>query len=848
MAHGPESTENIEIPPSEPNIPAAKDPHVGSQQEKDLIPEPDVEDSGFPGHVDDERRGEISRYFGKADEKGTFERDIFTREESVYRLDREGRAETDPAGIDPVHLLSENLRKKLLGSFIKQDFGDFPYPAQALIDTRDLKSSRDNTSIPAYLHYSHGDIRVRHEYPNSIEAILVTKDTEPISARWRIAAEVPRNPGEKQLLNIDIEAIRGVAYQQSYQGVVYREGRRITPVGVRHEKDRQGYSIGNDPALYLAQLYTLEENPVHIKNGEEDFVALWEKRFGQLRLNENANLYPGQLVHTPTGLSLDIFEGAIAAAETHGYGGITATPDYFHSAEHFEKQGLSFEREEDQIRMDLIKLALRAIDEQRYEEALRDAIARGVSHQESVEFASGKLLTPQERSWIVLLNSVRNQDLIPSEWNLGAIAGTKIADELTQTNARLEEARRNSHALHEKLNAVPPEKRRDPNAYQDVDMAAAEIMNSNTNLQHWMATSMRNAEQELGVDIETVQKRMRKNPRRVSEDYEEFFIDEELLEELNPSVMDALRDYEFYLSGRIRTATLELGRLDAWRRLAFEDVGEANSNTFHWAKNRMSFRFEAGAEKPFNTQRSFDNLIGREIITGNTLYQEHGFLGKYIEQKKRPSKYAIVYHMYERDGMVKQPDDTLRKRENQKHFKDIQDHMKRFGFPVKIESALGNVKNPGPNRPLGWQNEEPSTWVDPVDGIERSSQRALTIQCKNISQVETAIDLFNKVGYKEHENETGTDPAWFVPDIRVLGIAEAEYDKLPESSPLRRFSEPAIMHVKKGGRGEYGTTLAHESHRMVAGFTHVPVLIHKTMGSFIRRQEERLGAYQFVSK
>src|SRR3989344_783506 len=112
-----------------------------------------------------------------------------------------------------------------------------------------------------------------------------------------------------------------------------------------------------------------------------------------------------------------------------------------------------------------------------------------------------------------------------------------------------------------------------------------------------------------------------------------------------------------------------------------------------------------------------------------------------------------------------------------------------MGSRTHIEKAYGNVRNPGPNAPLGWQSEEPSVWTDDLKGIERSSQNILVIECEKLDEVKKVSEYLHSVGNKNKENATQSDPAWYVPDIRIFGLKEED--------TVENF-KPALLHIKEG--------------------------------------------------
>ncbi len=103
-----------------------------------------------------------------------------------------------------------------------------------------------------------------------------------------------------------------------------------------------------------------------------------------------------------------------------------------------------------------------------------------------------------------------------------------------------------------------------------------------------------------------------------------------------------------------------------------------------------------------------------------------------------------------------------------------------------------------------------------------------------------ATEYLHGIGNKNKENFTHSDPAWHVPDIRIFGVKESEIE-------IANFKS-ALLHVKKGEKDGYASTLTHKTHRMISGFKHILVLIHEKMDAFIKKNEEERGEYEFVSQ
>lgn len=231
-----------------------------------------------------------------------------------------------------------------------------------------------------------------------------------------------------------------------------------------------------------------------------------------------------------------------------------------------------------------------------------------------------------------------------------------------------------------------------------------------------------------------------------------------------------------------------------------------------------------------------DNLIADYVITGYTLTKEKHYLEKILKGKTQ--KTVIVYHMYARDSVVLTPDGEKKHTFNKQHLKQIKSLISQLGVKSTEEKGvLGNVKNPGPNKPFGWY-KDPESWVK--NGIEKSWQRVLVIYCNNNKEAEEVLALLNRKGWQG--SEEALEGAWIIPDIRVFNL---EKDKL--SKDLQDNYKEAILHIKSGNDGKI-STITTRSHRSLDDYIRLPILVHKAMKDFIRQNELKNGAYEVYSR
>lgn len=688
-------------------------------------------------------------------------------EGSVFKLSKDPRFYTDPNGIDPIELLSEDFKSKTLGEFRKHWIPEMGPEKKKLQVERlavELPDVAKKTTLD-FVRYKKCDVVVRHFYRNGaryLESFINTQGSANIpKIRWTIGVEAGAK-GE-QLLGFDVET----ATRESEPGpeqYTDETGRKTLIFDIKRDTGKLPQDLSDeqlvfffDPIKYADQIYNKNETS-RANYTEAKFLKMWQWAFDDLRdPNNKFKFYPRQMSDKIPGLAVGILSRAIEEAKTHEYSGVAIRPAFFHDAEFLEKQGFKFERPEDAERMAMIKTALRIIDQDRYDAALREGFKAELEHNEAVKRAKSSRLTPQERSWIVVLNSLRNQKKILKEFDL------------------LEKLKKESEWLE-----------------QLVDSTLYQL-------------------------------------RRLDSDPHKAYYSDEI----------------YYDEERLARLTEKQDKLRKWLKL-FSSAGfhlpSEESHKQFWNENRMLLRFKGGVETPEQAQEELDNLIANEIVTGNTLYPARGELGKIMEseQKSGPPFY-IVYHMYDKNGLVKQSDGKFAARDNVGHFEEVKKEIGVLGLEVRAEKAWGNVRNPGPNQPYGWESEEPSVRTDELSGIERSSQNVLVISCDSVEEVKRAAGVLHKISYKETENETGNDPRWFVPDIRIFGLSENDAKKLPHY-------KSALLHTKKGQKDGYASTITHETHRMVSGFKHVPVFIHEAMDGFIAEEEKRVGEYEFVSR
>jgi len=724
----------------------------------------------------------------------TYLRGIESREESIFRLSPDPRFFTDPSGIDPLDLFPSELRRRNLGNFVGHGEVDVvsgeieKYPDSRLKEITEEVPRRDAELFTSLsLQYKRGIIEVAYHFPGSIECTVFPDDVDP-TARWRIWVEETNE--KKKLLGLDIQS--SLAHEASDEAAKAH--------GVK-EAELDQVKFFRDPHVYIEEVGIDPGSREQTLEREKKFLKYWRAAFGNLHHEYQwLNFYPGQRSEAGAGVGVDILERAIQSAREHGYDGISATPAYFHIAENFEKQGLRFENQEDAERMAMIKMALRAMDEQRYERALEDAFARGLDRDKAHQEAGQSILTPQERSWIVLLNSLRSQEFIPTEFSLKLM---------------LQEAIQVKEAKITQLLLQADEVRRRVGVY---------------------ATA---SEEEYDALRNSVESKLSPQERLIFSDYGTghwvgMYYDNLTLLLLRQRTQ--LRDW--------------IGRLQKVARLDFVSRWDDHKLVCAWDSNKMSLRFEDELKTPEFAQDQIDELIANEVVTGNTLNPPHSYVEELLVQPLRSGPpYTVVYHMYGQNGKVTQEDGSLRERKNVEHFAAIKSHVETvLKRPTRGEKAFGNVRNPGPNRSYGWVTEEPSVWNDELRHIERSEQNALIVSCATLEELERVAQYLHEAGYKEKENETGNDPRWFVPDIRVFGVTRTDVKKLAETSPVRRHLREALLHVKQGRKDGYASTITHETHRMVSGYAYVPVLIHEAMDRFISKGEEQLGEYEFVSR
>jgi len=231
-----------------------------------------------------------------------------------------------------------------------------------------------------------------------------------------------------------------------------------------------------------------------------------------------------------------------------------------------------------------------------------------------------------------------------------------------------------------------------------------------------------------------------------------------------------------------------------------------------------------------------DRLIADYVITGYTLTREKHYLDRILNQQiKKPT---VIYHMYARDSVIETPEGERKPTANKKHLKKVKEAISRLGAKVTEEKGiLGNVKNPGPNRPFGW-HKDPESWVK--NGIEKSWQRVLIITCKDKEELEKVLSFLNKKCWQE--NAEAIEGSWLIPDIRIFNV-----DPNNLSKEFQENFKEAILHIKSGKDGKI-STLTTKSHRSLGDYERFPVLIHRAMKEFIRRNELKNGAYEIYSR
>lgn len=729
---------------------------------------------------------------------------IEKREESYFRLAMDSGFYADPDGIDPIRLLPENLRDQLLGKFkfqdpplfINQSNEEGPLPPE--VDKDIFSEDSDALITPGVLHYERGSASVTY-LPSSIETRLKLKK-DRASARFRITSE----PGDsnKPMLGVDIETARGKPIVSIPRELKHDLLDRSVEVLPDNNKSRAYFSFLKNPLAYITSFQSVNWAPEARKEIETRLIGFWEETFRKLRNPSYPHFYPGQMAEKIPGLAVEIFSRAIDAAKKHEYAGVVASPVHFHDAEFLEKQGFRFEKQGDGDRLALLKIALRQVDKNRSTEASQRASAEGLPHFEIEKEAERSLLTPQERSWIVVLNSLRNKDLIPNEYNLGAIAYQFVRHALEMNERHLAE-----------LNTW--ERYPGDRNSKELDRMCGQFARLNWDKLKQELPNMSDSERALNLA--------------------------QLKVIFSPLLIEQLEKQNEIFRRYLQILQEDGGFLEFPQTYAYSRDEES-------LMSRMTLYFNAKEETPKHVQDRFDELIEDEIITGDTLNPGDSYLAEFIDTKERMSPYIVVYHMYDKNGFVAQKDGSLEERKNVEHFYDVKRYIEALGLKTRVEKAVGNVRNPGPNRPYGWRSEEPSVWTDELHGIEHSEQNVLVISCSNIAELERVAEYLHKVGYKTEEDEKGTNPSWYVPDIRILGFPAADVKSLPENSPLKQYFAEAVLHAQKGKYDGWASTLAHETHRLVSGFQHIPVIVHGAMSSFIKKDEDKLGAYEFVGR
>jgi len=231
-----------------------------------------------------------------------------------------------------------------------------------------------------------------------------------------------------------------------------------------------------------------------------------------------------------------------------------------------------------------------------------------------------------------------------------------------------------------------------------------------------------------------------------------------------------------------------------------------------------------------------DNLIADYVITGYTLTKQKHYLDRLLQEKiKKP---IIVYHMYARNSVVVNDDGTKIAKLNKQHLERIKSLISELGVQVIEEKGiLGNVKNPGPNRPFGWE-KDPESWIK--NGIEKSWQRVLVITCDDTQRTKEVLKLLNQKAW--YGNAGAVEGAWIVPDIRIFNFKSNQL-----SEELKDHFKDVILHIKNGNDGKI-STMTTKSHRSLGDYTQMPILVHKSMKEFIRQNEEKNGAYEIYSR
>lgn len=147
-----------------------------------------------------------------------------------------------------------------------------------------------------------------------------------------------------------------------------------------------------------------------------------------------------------------------------------------------------------------------------------------------------------------------------------------------------------------------------------------------------------------------------------------------------------------------------------------------------------------------NGEKTGDELIADNTVTGytylaNTKNQNQpSQLESLIDKKSNEP--TIVYHMYAND---------TKQNNYSRHISIVKKALSQFNVEVTEEkNILGNVKNPGPNRPFGWETDE-AAYVE--NGIEKSQQTILIIKCQDIKKLNLVLEYLNSHTWKKDETD-----------------------------------------------------------------------------------------------